>query len=206
MEPLVIFLGYEEHIPGQTRDWNEELQTTRELPRKSLPERLLRERAVFKVQLSLHLCLILVLFSNFETFCYCFSISFCHYLILWFRWNILLSLSYPIIESYCINPSLSYYLVNLSFNHPIIYMPFRTDLGLGLPNLQTSPVSLMRYVGVLQVSEHLLHHPRARYTQVGSFKPVTAQPAETLKPQLSRSKWQGGWFRERSDRRCHFCI
>ena len=42
-------LGYEEHIPGQTRDWNEELQTTRELPRKKLPERLLRERAVFKV-------------------------------------------------------------------------------------------------------------------------------------------------------------
>lgn len=42
-------LGYEEHIPGQTRDWNEELQTTRELPRNSLPERLLRERAIFKV-------------------------------------------------------------------------------------------------------------------------------------------------------------
>ncbi|XP_018008261.1 clustered mitochondria protein homolog isoform X2 [Hyalella azteca] len=42
-------LGYEEHIPGQTRDWNEELQTTRELPRRSLPERLLRERAIFKV-------------------------------------------------------------------------------------------------------------------------------------------------------------
>lgn len=44
-------LGYEEHIPGQTRDWNEELQTTRELPRKNLPERLLRERAIFKVSL-----------------------------------------------------------------------------------------------------------------------------------------------------------
>ncbi|XP_068144556.1 protein clueless [Drosophila tropicalis] len=42
-------LGYEEHIPGQTRDWNEELQTTRELPRKTLPERLMRERAIFKV-------------------------------------------------------------------------------------------------------------------------------------------------------------
>ncbi|XP_068173701.1 clustered mitochondria protein homolog isoform X2 [Antennarius striatus] len=42
-------LGYEEHIPGQTRDWNEELQTTKELPRKNLPERLLRERAIFKV-------------------------------------------------------------------------------------------------------------------------------------------------------------
>lgn len=42
-------LGYEEHIPGQTRDWNEELQTTRELPRSNLPERLLRERAIFKV-------------------------------------------------------------------------------------------------------------------------------------------------------------
>lgn len=42
-------LGYEEHIPGQTRDWNEELQTTRELPSKTLPERLMRERAIFKV-------------------------------------------------------------------------------------------------------------------------------------------------------------
>ncbi|KAI5717076.1 hypothetical protein M8J76_017196 [Diaphorina citri] len=42
-------LGYEEHIPGQTRDWNEELQTTRELSRKTLPDRLLRERAIFKV-------------------------------------------------------------------------------------------------------------------------------------------------------------
>ncbi|XP_060551695.1 clustered mitochondria protein homolog [Ruditapes philippinarum] len=42
-------LGYEEHIPGQTRDWNEEIQTTRELSRKALPERLIRERAIFKV-------------------------------------------------------------------------------------------------------------------------------------------------------------
>lgn len=42
-------LGYEEHIPGQTRDWNEEIQTTRELPRKHLPERLIRERTIFKV-------------------------------------------------------------------------------------------------------------------------------------------------------------
>ncbi|CAH2096175.1 unnamed protein product [Euphydryas editha] len=46
-------LGYEEHIPGQTRDWNEELQTTRELPRATLPERLLRERAIFKVTAAL---------------------------------------------------------------------------------------------------------------------------------------------------------
>ena len=42
-------LGYEEHIPGQTRDWNEELQTTRELTRNTLPDRLVRERAIFKV-------------------------------------------------------------------------------------------------------------------------------------------------------------
>lgn len=40
-------------VPLQTRDWNEELQTTRELPRKNLPERLLRERAIFKVPMSL---------------------------------------------------------------------------------------------------------------------------------------------------------
>ncbi|KAF7489179.1 Clustered mitochondria -like protein [Sarcoptes scabiei] len=42
-------LSYEEHMPGQTRDWNEELQTTRELPRKTLSERIIRERAIFKV-------------------------------------------------------------------------------------------------------------------------------------------------------------
>lgn len=41
----------------QTRDWNEELQTTRELPQKNLPERLLRERAIFKVRFtSVYLC------------------------------------------------------------------------------------------------------------------------------------------------------
>ena len=55
-------MGYEEHIPGQTRDWNEELQTTRELPRNSLPERLIRERAIFKVT-SLFLLPLLLLLS-----------------------------------------------------------------------------------------------------------------------------------------------
>jgi len=45
-------LGYEEPILGilgRTRDWNEELQSTRELPRSTLRERLLRERAIFTV-------------------------------------------------------------------------------------------------------------------------------------------------------------
>ncbi|XP_051959972.1 clustered mitochondria protein homolog [Xyrauchen texanus] len=41
-------LGYEEHIPAQARDWNEELQTTRELPRNNLTDRLMRDRAMFK--------------------------------------------------------------------------------------------------------------------------------------------------------------
>lgn len=41
--------GHEENIPGQSRDWNEELQSTRELPRESLTERLVRERAIFKI-------------------------------------------------------------------------------------------------------------------------------------------------------------
>jgi hypothetical protein len=45
-------LGHEDHIPGQVRDWNEELQITKELPKKSLPERLIRERAMFKVELT----------------------------------------------------------------------------------------------------------------------------------------------------------
>ena len=39
----------EEHIPGQTREWNEELQAVRELPANTLHERLLRDRAFFKV-------------------------------------------------------------------------------------------------------------------------------------------------------------
>ncbi len=43
-------LGHEDHIPGQVRDWNEELQITKELPKKSLPDRLIRERAMFKVK------------------------------------------------------------------------------------------------------------------------------------------------------------
>ena len=42
-------LGHEDHIPGHSRDWNEEIQATKELPKKSLPERLIRERAMFKV-------------------------------------------------------------------------------------------------------------------------------------------------------------
>ncbi|XP_016324965.1 clustered mitochondria protein homolog isoform X1 [Sinocyclocheilus anshuiensis] len=41
-------LGYEEHVPALARDWNEELQTTRELPRKTVTDRLMRDRAVFK--------------------------------------------------------------------------------------------------------------------------------------------------------------
>ncbi|MCP9258691.1 Clu protein [Dirofilaria immitis] len=42
-------IGLEDHIPGQIRDWNEELQTTHELPRETLNERLIRERAIFKI-------------------------------------------------------------------------------------------------------------------------------------------------------------
>ncbi|XP_077051842.1 clustered mitochondria protein homolog isoform X2 [Siphateles boraxobius] len=48
-EDVISFrLGYEEHVPVQARDWNEELQATRELPRKSMTDRLMRDRAVFK--------------------------------------------------------------------------------------------------------------------------------------------------------------
>uniref|UniRef100_A0A158R5N9 Clustered mitochondria protein homolog n=1 Tax=Syphacia muris TaxID=451379 RepID=A0A158R5N9_9BILA len=42
-------IGLEDHIPGQIRDWNEELQATHELPRENLAERLIRERAIFKI-------------------------------------------------------------------------------------------------------------------------------------------------------------
>ncbi|XP_056385246.1 clustered mitochondria protein homolog isoform X2 [Hyla sarda] len=42
-------LGYEEHIPGQMRDWNEELQTTRELPREVPADQHLQQRANFKI-------------------------------------------------------------------------------------------------------------------------------------------------------------
>lgn len=42
-------IGLEDHVPGQVRDWNEELQTTHDMPRDSLSERLSRDRAKFKV-------------------------------------------------------------------------------------------------------------------------------------------------------------
>uniref|UniRef100_UPI00398ED766 clustered mitochondria protein homolog isoform X1 n=2 Tax=Pristiophorus japonicus TaxID=55135 RepID=UPI00398ED766 len=42
-------LGYEGHISGQSRDWNEELQMTREMPCRELTQRVFRERTIFKV-------------------------------------------------------------------------------------------------------------------------------------------------------------
>ncbi|KAK1883191.1 Clustered mitochondria protein like [Dissostichus eleginoides] len=41
-------MGQDENTAGQSRDWNEELQRCRELPRNSLQERLQRERSLFK--------------------------------------------------------------------------------------------------------------------------------------------------------------
>ncbi|XP_026227839.1 clustered mitochondria protein homolog [Anabas testudineus] len=41
-------MGQDEHTAGQTRDWNEELQGCRELPRTSHQEHLHRERSLFK--------------------------------------------------------------------------------------------------------------------------------------------------------------
>ncbi|XP_040908418.1 clustered mitochondria protein homolog isoform X2 [Toxotes jaculatrix] len=41
-------VGQDNHTAGQSRDWNEELQGSRELPRNSLQERLHRERSMFK--------------------------------------------------------------------------------------------------------------------------------------------------------------
>ncbi|TKR64462.1 hypothetical protein L596_024989 [Steinernema carpocapsae] len=41
--------GLEDIVPGQIRDWNEEIQTTHELPRQTCHERVIRERAIFKI-------------------------------------------------------------------------------------------------------------------------------------------------------------
>lgn len=41
-------MAWEENLPGQTRDWNDELQATRELPQNDINEQLMRDRAVFK--------------------------------------------------------------------------------------------------------------------------------------------------------------
>ncbi|CAB3402315.1 unnamed protein product [Caenorhabditis bovis] len=43
--------GLEDHMPGSIRDWNEELQTTFELPRKTIHDRLLRDRNYFKAHM-----------------------------------------------------------------------------------------------------------------------------------------------------------
>jgi protein TIF31 len=42
-------IGFEDHMPGQVRDWNEELQTTHDMPQTTFAERLCRDRARFKV-------------------------------------------------------------------------------------------------------------------------------------------------------------
>ncbi|XP_072301729.1 clustered mitochondria protein homolog [Eucyclogobius newberryi] len=40
--------GHDDLTAGQSRDWNEELQGSRELPRATLQERILREKSIFK--------------------------------------------------------------------------------------------------------------------------------------------------------------
>ncbi|UMM24620.1 hypothetical protein L5515_004766 [Caenorhabditis briggsae] len=47
IEPFRV--GFEDHMPGLLRDWNEELQTTFEMPRKSLAERAVRDRSYYKI-------------------------------------------------------------------------------------------------------------------------------------------------------------
>lgn len=49
------------YISSQLRDWNEELQSARELPRETMQQRLLRDRAIFKVRLDC--CKIPIFFS-----------------------------------------------------------------------------------------------------------------------------------------------
>ncbi|KAF1761191.1 hypothetical protein GCK72_009445 [Caenorhabditis remanei] len=46
-EPFRV--GFEDHMPGLLRDWNEELQTTFEMPRKSVSDRAIRDRSYFKI-------------------------------------------------------------------------------------------------------------------------------------------------------------
>ncbi|CAH3111333.1 unnamed protein product [Pocillopora meandrina] len=48
-DAAAVRIGYEEHMPGQLRDWNEELQSARELPKETIQQRLLRDRAIFKI-------------------------------------------------------------------------------------------------------------------------------------------------------------
>nr|VZH94976.1 unnamed protein product [Spirometra erinaceieuropaei] len=47
-EAFASRMACEENLPGQTRDWNDELQATRELPQAALNDRLVRDRAIFK--------------------------------------------------------------------------------------------------------------------------------------------------------------
>jgi len=51
-------------LSSQSRDWNEELQRCRELPRNSLQERLQRERSLFKVTPQIILIKLLLLKSK----------------------------------------------------------------------------------------------------------------------------------------------
>lgn len=46
-ETFTSSMGQDEHTSGQSRDWNEELQASRELPRDSIQQRMLREKSIF---------------------------------------------------------------------------------------------------------------------------------------------------------------
>ncbi|CAI5445005.1 unnamed protein product [Caenorhabditis angaria] len=46
-EPFRV--GFEDNMPGLLRDWNEELQTTYEMPRGNLNERAVRDRSYYKI-------------------------------------------------------------------------------------------------------------------------------------------------------------
>ena len=46
----------DELVLGQVRDWNEELQTARELPSDTVTNKIFRERSLYKVCYIVHCC------------------------------------------------------------------------------------------------------------------------------------------------------
>ena len=55
----------DELVLGQVRDWNEELQTARELPSDTVTNKIFRERSLYKVCYIVHYCIV----SNYPIAC-----------------------------------------------------------------------------------------------------------------------------------------
>lgn len=84
-------IGFEDHISGEIRDLNEELQTNRELPKETIAERLACDRAIFKIYGDFVSTAVEVCFFKQKQICSLNLIALCLHIIIFFSFLVLIS-------------------------------------------------------------------------------------------------------------------